>query len=112
MLDGSRNGTVAVAQTGKRTGDPNALEFAGRSLWQVKFSDAPAGPGNNWFTSRNDSVFVDQQGRLHLTIDKPKNSSIWYSTEVILRQELGYGYYLFQVEGVVNELDLFATFGG
>jgi len=85
------------------------FEFAGR-LWAVKFAPLPAGPGDNLFSDDPSDVWVDDQGRLHLTIHQAP-SGAWLSTEVILVQPLGHGNYWFTTESELEDLDPNATFG-
>jgi hypothetical protein len=76
-----------------RNGD--VIDFAGRK-WDVKFSTVPVGPGPNYFSRLYDDVWVDAQGYLHLTIDK--HNDIWYSSEVISQDTMGYGTYTFTIQ--------------
>ena len=86
-------------------GDPNPwpkeakayarfLEFSGYK-WSVKEHDVPAGPGPNRFSGREEDVWADDEG-LHLTIKKRDGN--WYSTEVILQENFGYGTYIFHTK--------------
>jgi hypothetical protein len=83
------------------------LQFAGRN-WTVKQSNSPVGPGPNRFSSSPSDVWSDDNG-LHLTIHK--TGSVWYSTEIILNESLGYGTYMFQTTSRQDILDTNATFG-
>lgn len=83
------------------------LPFAGRT-WTIKQSNSPVGPGPNRFSASPNDVWSDAAG-LHLTIRK--TGSIWYSTEVILNESLGYGTYIFQTTSRQDILDANATFG-
>lgn len=83
------------------------LPFAGRT-WTIKQSNSPVGPGPNRFSASSNNVWSDAAG-LHLTIRK--SGSIWYSTEVILNDSLGYGTYMFQTTSRQDILDANATFG-
>lgn len=67
------------------------IRFAGRQ-WRIK-GPGFYGPGPNWFTTRDDHVFVDGDGYLQLNIQQfgPQ----WFSSEVTLEDSLGYGDYLF-----------------
>jgi hypothetical protein len=71
--------------------------------WNVKQSDAPVGPGPNYFSDNASDVWVDEIGRLHLTIRY--HDGRWYSTEVITQQPLGYGSYTFTLASPVDQLD-------
>ena len=83
------------------------LQFANRN-WGVKESPSLTGPGPNRFSTDSDDVWVDQDG-LHLTIQN--HSGQWYSTEVVLTENLGYGTYIFQTSTRQDILDANATFG-
>ena len=83
------------------------LQFGGRT-WGVKESAVPVGPGGNRFSAAPSDVWVDQDG-LHLTISS--DGFNWFSTEVVLSENLGYGTYLFQTDSRVDELNANATFG-
>jgi glucan 1,3-beta-glucosidase len=76
------------------------LEFAGRT-WSVKAFDVPTGPGDNYFSDDPDHVWVDDEG-LHLTIKQADD--IWWCTEVILQETLGYGTYVFYTESDVDKI--------
>lgn len=76
-----------------RVGD--TVTFAGRK-WDIKYSSQPVGPGPNNFSKRYDDVWVDEKGFLHLTIDQHDN--IWYSSEVVGQDNLGYGTYTFTIQ--------------
>ena len=83
------------------------LDFAGRT-WTIKQSNSPVGPGGNRFSASPDDIWVDSAG-LHLTIHN--HGGLWYSTEVILNGNLGYGTYAFQTSSRQDILNANATFG-
>jgi hypothetical protein len=85
------------------------LEFAGRT-WAVKEAPMPVGPGPNRFSSQQGDVFVDGQGRLHLTVNA--HGGHWWSTEVILLKRLRYGTYSFTTRSTLDTLDPNLTFAG
>ncbi|MDC3955862.1 glycoside hydrolase family 16 protein [Polyangium jinanense] len=69
--------------------DARALTFSGFE-WDLKDSGgALVGPGPNVFSASN--VFVDPQGRLHMLIRRI--NGIWTSSELIMRESIGYGTY-------------------
>jgi len=72
-----------------------ALAFAG-SAWRVK-GPGYYGPGPNLFCDDPTCVWVDGAGAMHLTIRKIGGA--WYSTEVTLEEDLGYGDYVFTILG-------------
>jgi|GEM_PF-335623 len=78
------------------------ITFSGYD-WVVKSSVIPVGPGLNYFSDSEQSVWVDVQGQLHLKIIN--SSNIWYSSEVILANSFGYGKYVFHIASRVDQLD-------
>lgn len=76
-----------------RVGDE--VTFAGRK-WDVKWGNEPMGPGPNMFSRLYDDVWVDENGWLHLTI--AKHDEVWYSSEVVGRDNLGYGTYTWTID--------------
>jgi hypothetical protein len=70
--------------------------------WTVKTATTPVGPGPNYFSDSTNNVSVDAQGRLHLRITHPGN---WYCAEIIGQRTLGYGNYVFRMEGTADTLD-------
>lgn len=80
----------------------SVLRFSGYR-WTVKQSSAPVGPGPNLFSARPEDVWIDADGRLHLTI--VQRDGQWHSTEVYTRASLGVGTYIFKTTGPVDRLD-------
>ena len=78
----------------------NTLQFAGLN-WNVKTGTGGPGP-NNWSNSSN-SVWVDNDGKLHMKIRKLGNE--WYCSEVWTEESFGYGEYKFYTETVYENLD-------
>ncbi|MFM7234550.1 MAG: hypothetical protein ACKOZM_08160 [Flavobacteriales bacterium] len=76
-----------------RVGDE--VTFAGRK-WDVKWGTEPMGPGPNMFSRLYDDVWVDENGWLHLTI--AEHNGVWYSSEVVGRDNLGYGTYTWTIQ--------------
>ncbi len=70
------------------------VEFSGYT-WDVK-NVRSGGPGPNRWSDSADSVWVDSEGKLHLTVRKIGGR--WNSTEVTLQQSLGHGRYEFMLE--------------
>ncbi len=82
---------------------PRTIEFAGMS-WGIKHNaEGKAGPGPNYFSNDERDVWVDDQGRLHLTISLRDGK--WRCTEVVSEASTGYGEYEFQVTGPIDKLD-------
>jgi len=83
------------------------LDFAGRS-WRVK-GPGFYGPGPNNFSDSIQSVWVDGEERLHMTIRQI--SGAWNSTEVVLEEALGYGDYIFTTQGAIDQIDVRTVLG-
>ncbi len=83
------------------------LEFSQRT-WRVK-GPGYYGPGPNNFSDSAQSVWVDGEDRLHLTIRQTGDA--WHSTEVTLVDTLGYGDYIFTTVGAIDQLDLPTVLG-
>lgn len=73
---------------------PRILNFCGYE-WAVKVQPTPSGPGPNYFSDREEDVWVDEEG-LHLTVTKRDGN--WYCTEVIIQESFGYGTYIFHTK--------------
>lgn len=84
------------------------ISFSGYE-WVVKTSLFLVGPGPNYFTESIDNVWVDSLGQLHLKITK--RNEIWYCSEVILKQSLGYGRYTFKLASQVGQINENAVLG-
>lgn len=86
------------------------VEFSGYT-WRVKGLDAQTryGPGGFAFGPTPQSVWVDDDGRLHLRV--VEIDGVWYSTEVRLTEALGHGDYRFTTRGRVDDLDPNLIFG-
>lgn len=78
------------------------IQFSGYT-WEVKAGVSPLGPGPNYFSDDPENVFVDDQGRLHLRI--VQRDGIWYCAEVVHKESLGYGRYIFHLASRVDNLD-------
>lgn len=88
--------------------DGDTLQFAGRE-WTIKSSTALLGPGPNVFSGHPNDVFVDENGHLHLTISQRNNQ--WQCTEVISKENMGYGTYIWTLEGNPVDIDEQAVIG-
>ena len=84
------------------------IQWSGMT-WFVKEAGHVQGPGPNYFSASDDQVWVDEEGRLHLTIKKIGNR--WYCSEVIAEKPLGYGLYRLQLASPVDDLDPAAVLG-
>jgi hypothetical protein len=99
--------SVASAQV-ERAVPFREIEFSGRTWW-VKASQSPVGPGPNYFSDREEDVWVDGAGRLHMSIVYRDGN--WYCTEVISSESLGHGTYTFALSSRVDTLDKNAVLG-
>ena len=77
------------------------INFSGYD-WDVKEGQGGPGP-NNWGNTEQD-VFVDGESRLHMKVSK-HDDDLWYSSEVFLKNSLGYGKYSFDFDSHVDTLD-------
>ncbi len=74
----------------------------GGHIWRVK-GPGYFGPGPNVFNDTEDCVWVDDQDRLHLTLEN--RSGTWTSTEVTTEESLGYGDYILTTVGRIDLVD-------
>lgn len=89
-----------------RQGD--IIHFAGKK-WDIKSANTPVGPGPNNFSKLYDDVWVDEHGYLHLSI--AKHDGVWYSTEVVSQDTVGYGTYEFTIQADPMSFASNAVFG-
>lgn len=80
----------------------NKLNFSGYE-WDIKNTTKRVGPGNNYFSSSTDNVWVDQEGHLNLKISQQNNR--WQCAEVISKQHFGYGLFEFFVAARTDKFD-------
>lgn len=88
--------------------DVRTISFAGRE-WIVK--SGVGGPGPNYWSDSEESVWVDDSGRLHLKIRQIDGQ--WHSAEVYTETCTQYGMHRFFVEGRIDDMDknvIFAPF--
>jgi hypothetical protein len=87
------------------------IQFAGMT-WGVKEAPVRVGPGSapntNYFSNNPGDVYVDNQG-LHLSVHN--HDGVWWATEVVLLDSLGYGTYSYQTTSSLSNLDPNLTFG-
>lgn len=83
------------------------ITFSGYE-WYVKTWSEPIGPGPNYFTNDKKNVWVDEEG-LHLKVRYEDGK--WLCSEVVCSETLGYGEYIFKVNGRIDELDPNIVFG-
>ena len=84
------------------------IKFSGLD-WKVKSSAGRVGPGANFFSDRNDNVWVDDNGHLHLKIAEMDGK--WQCAEVISVESFGFGTYRFYVSTNPTKIDKNVTFG-
>ncbi len=82
----------------------DTVHFSGMD-WNVKTAEfSPVGPGLNYFAGSDSTVWVDSQGRLHLTI--VERDGKWFCSEVYSQESCGYGEYIFYLASRdVEDLD-------
>lgn len=81
--------------------DAKTIQFAGQT-WTVK-AGGPLGPGPNQWSDSSDSVWVDEQGRLHLKIRKI--DGVWHCAEVTSEITATHGNYRFKVDSDTHAFD-------
>lgn len=89
---------------------PRIITFSGYT-WQIDTYSSPAFAEPTRDNPTSQKVFVDDQGRLHLSISY--EDGVWWSTEAVLTRSLGYGTYTFHLASPINDLDpsaVLATF--
>ncbi len=83
--------------------DPRRIKFSGVT-WITKRSSGLVGPGPNYFADGPENIWVDDAGRLHLTIRKDDQGH-WACTEIIAEGSVGYGRYEFYLDSAMGALD-------
>lgn len=91
-----------------KTSFRRTLRFSGRT-WGVKEAPRPVGPGGNRFSSDERDVYVDERGRLHLSVRR--RGDVWCASEVVLLERVGFGTYSIQTDSRLDVLDPRLTFG-
>ncbi|MCU1326229.1 MAG: hypothetical protein JWN34_1599 [Bryobacterales bacterium] len=85
------------------------LSFGGLR-WFVKNAPLRVWPDNKYFATQ--SAYVDNVGRLHLTITPcPSFGGQWCAAEIFTTQNVGYGTYNFSVASPLSTLDANVTLG-
>jgi len=92
---------VAHAEV-ERTAKFREIEFSGFK-WKIKASDTKVGPGPNFFSDKEEDIWLDEAGQLHMKISQRDGE--WYCTEVINENSLGYGKYIFKLSNRVDQID-------
>ena len=87
----------------------NSIKFSGYQ-WKVTHSpNKRSAPGNNYW--RDNAVWVDEKGYLHLTLTKDSETDKWFCAEISSEKKFGNGAYQFWIEGRVDQLDKNVVFG-
>lgn len=92
---------IAGEAPGAENTTQRVINFAGR-YWWVK-NGKNLGPGPNNFSDSEESVWVDDAGKLHLKIRQI--GGVWHCAEVWTLEPAGYGNYLFYLESRVDLYD-------
>ena len=100
----SSTGSTTTSSTPTATG-PRTVTFGGREWW-VK--SGTGGPGPNAWSDSDESVWVDDEGSLHLVIREVEG--VWHCAEVYTTEFTEYGVHRFYVDGALDELDANAVF--
>ena len=85
---------------GVSVSEQRIIEFAGCN-WYVKAGYG--GPGPNYWSDDEKSIWVDENGRLHLKVRQIDNT--WYCAEVYTQQCTQYGEHRFLIDGKVDQMD-------
>lgn len=88
--------------------NPRTIFFSGYE-WSTKASFEPVGPGPCIFANDSANVWLDNEDRLHVKISN--RNGIWNCSEVILKNSLGYGTYVFKVIGALWQINENAVLG-
>lgn len=88
--------------------NPRDIDFAGIT-WGLRQNSSPANPGPTAFSNAENQVWVDEGGKLHITLQK--RSGVWTGAELMAKQDARYGTYRFDVGGSLHDLDPNIVFG-
>jgi hypothetical protein len=89
-----------VDEASGRVGD--SIRFSGID-WTVKINETSKwGPGPNFFSGNEEDITVDSNGFLHMKI--VQRDGKWMSTEIISDEVMGYGTYIFTVDGDLEDI--------
>ena len=87
---------------------PRNIDFGGIQ-WGLRQTSGPVEPGPNTFSNAADQIWVDDLGFLHLTVSK--RSDAWTASELMAKEDAGYGTYTFVIDGAARNLDPNIVFG-
>jgi len=89
--------------------EPRKITFSGYN-WTVRTTNEQLqGPGPNYFGDSNESVWLDNDGFLHLKVIY--NNSKWYCAEIYSDLSFGYGTYTFRLSPGFEDLDVNVVVG-
>lgn len=97
---------LLIGSTGART-----IHFSGMD-WQVKNGTGGPNPNyvtQNYWSDSPDSIWVDDEGRLHLKIRY--EDGIWKSAEIQSLDTMKYGDYIWEISNRIDSLDPNVVFG-
>ncbi|TFH49386.1 MAG: hypothetical protein E4G92_01960 [Bacteroidia bacterium] len=92
-------------KTEEKNGEANqrTISFSGFE-WTTEGSGAERiSPGQNYFSSSEENVWVDSHGNLHLKITNRKGK--WYCATVTMKESFAYNKYIFQISSRVDRFD-------
>ena len=93
----------AILLSSMATTSARTIQWSGHE-WLVRDSGPErGGPGPNFWSDSQESVWVDELGRLHLRVRYDKG--VWYCAEVWNTKSLGYGRYLFLLSTPPDAID-------
>ncbi|MFH1225910.1 MAG: hypothetical protein V1684_01320 [bacterium] len=98
---------AVASKQADRSPPQRTVDFSGYQ-WNIKRRDFPAGPGPNYFSDKKEDIWVDGEG-LHLTIKE--HDGKWNCTEAINTDSLGYGTYVIQTRGRIDNMGYIPVFG-
>lgn len=84
------------------------IHFSGYE-WVIKETDEKVGPGPNFFLNSSSNIYTDVLDNLHLKI--VQKDGHWKCSEVISKNQFGYGRYVFNIKSRVDQLDPNAVLG-
>lgn len=91
---------LSLMVNSKMANSQTTIQFSGLT-WLVKSGNG--GPGPNYWSDSEESVWVDNEGMLHLKIRKQGNN--WLCSEIYLQESFGYGNYKFLISSKIEDLD-------
>ncbi|GAB4327658.1 MAG: hypothetical protein Kow0037_01390 [Calditrichia bacterium] len=92
------------------TVEARSLEFGSPKIkWKVRKSRSLQAPGPNWWRNTKHTVFIDNQGQLHLKLRKIGKR--WWASEILTDRKFGYGEFIFYLKGDLDKLPPQAVVG-